>query len=81
MFRDIVYDAAAGLKLDLQVPKTSGVKPLIVYITGGGFVLVDKSANLNQRTYVAERGCVVASIEYRTVSNGATYRDAVSDVK
>jgi acetyl esterase/lipase len=63
------------------VPKTSGKKPLVVYITGGGFILADKSANLDQRTYVAEQGYVVASIEYRTVKNGATYRDAVADVK
>jgi acetyl esterase/lipase len=37
------------LKLDLQVPQTSGKKPLVIYITGGGFMMADKSANLNQR--------------------------------
>ncbi len=30
---------------------------------------------------MAEQGYVVASIEYRTVTNGATYQDAVADVK
>jgi carboxylesterase type B len=69
------------LKLDLQVPKTSGKKPLVVYITGGGFMLDDKSGNMDQRTYVAEQGSVVASIEYRTVNNGATYSDSVADVR
>jgi acetyl esterase/lipase len=43
--------------------------------------LDDKSGNLGQRTYVAEQGYVVASIEYRTVNNGATYKDSVADVK
>ena len=80
-YSDIVYDASVPLKLDLQVPKTPDKKPLIVYVTGGGFVVVDKSANLNQRTYMAEQGYVVASIEYRTVIDGASYKDAVSDVK
>ncbi|MFZ3467972.1 prolyl oligopeptidase family serine peptidase [Streptomyces sp. 4.24] len=71
-----------GLKLDLQVPKTSGEKPpLVVYITGGGFVMADKSANLGERTYVAEQGYAVASIEYRTETSGSTYKDGVADVK
>jgi acetyl esterase/lipase len=70
-----------SLKLDIQVPKTAGSKPLVIYITGGGFVLADKTANLNQRTYVAEQGYVVASIQYRTTAQGATYKDGVADVK
>ncbi|MET8829542.1 prolyl oligopeptidase family serine peptidase [Streptomyces sp. NPDC004610] len=70
------------LKLDIQTPDTSGDKPLVVYLTGGGFSSAQKSGNLNQRTWVAEQGYVVASIEYRTVTNGdATYKDAVADVK
>src|SRR5258707_3941091 len=74
-YRDLLYDTptSAGkpvpLKLDLQVPKTPGKKPLVVYITGGRVVLPDKSGNLNQRPYLAEQGYVVASIEYRTVPN------------
>jgi acetyl esterase/lipase len=69
------------LKLDIQVPKTAGSKPLVVYITGGGFQQADQSGNLNQRTYVAEQGYVVASIQYRTTTVGATYKDAVTDVR
>jgi acetyl esterase/lipase len=86
-FNDIVYSSPStngkttDLKLDLQTPGTSGAKPLVVYITGGGFQMASKTANLNQRTYVAEQGYVVASIEYRTVANDATYADAVADVK
>lgn len=86
-YKDIVYSSPAtggkktDLKLDLQVPKGSGAKPLVVYITGGGFVADDKTANPGQRTYVAEQGYAVASIEYRTISDGATYKDGVADVK
>ncbi|MFJ2829784.1 alpha/beta hydrolase fold domain-containing protein [Streptomyces sp. NPDC087263] len=84
---DVVYSSPttngkkAELKLDLQVPETEGKKPLVVYITGGGFAMADKTGNLNQRTYVAEQGYAVASIEYRTVTSGATYKEALQDVK
>ncbi|HEY3606037.1 MAG TPA: alpha/beta hydrolase [Pseudonocardiaceae bacterium] len=69
------------LKLDIQVPRTAGRKPLVVYLTGGGFMIAGQAANLGQRTYVAEQGYVVASIQYRTIPNGANYSDAVADVK
>ncbi|WP_405059290.1 alpha/beta hydrolase [Kribbella sp. NBC_01505] len=84
---DIVYSAPTvngqqtELKLDLQVPETAGQKPLVIYIPGGGFVLSQKTANLDQRTYVAEQGYVVASIEYRTIGQGATYKTGPADVK
>lgn len=86
--KDVVYSTPTThgkktqLKLDIQVPATAGRKPLVVYITGGGFVMADKTANLDQRTYVADQGYVVASIQYRTTaSDGATYKDGVADVK
>jgi len=84
---DVLYDSPTSggrevpLKLDLQVPQTPGAKPLVVYLTGGGFASANKSGNLEQRTYVAEQGYAVASIEYRTVQNGATYKETVADVK
>lgn len=84
---DVVYSTPttngkkAELKLDLQVPETDGKKPLVVYMTGGGFAMADKTGNLNQRTYVAEQGYAVASIEYRTVTSGATYTETLQDVK
>ena len=85
---DITYSspttngAKTDLKLDIQVPTAyTGKKPLVIYITGGGFSMADRTANLDQRTYVADQGYVVASIQYRTVKDGATYKDAVADVK
>jgi acetyl esterase/lipase len=86
-YRDIVYDTSTSsgtqipLKLDVLVPQSPGRKPLVVYITGGGFLRSDKTANLDQRTYVAEQGYVVASVEYRTVTTYATYTDSVADIK
>ncbi|MFI6542039.1 prolyl oligopeptidase family serine peptidase [Streptomyces prunicolor] len=85
---DITYSSPttdgrkSELKLDIQVPtSTSGKKPLVIYLTGGGFVMADRTANLSQRTYVADQGYVVASVQYRTTKDGATYKDAVADVK
>jgi acetyl esterase/lipase len=69
------------LRLDLLVPGNTGGKALVVYLPGGGFVRAPREAGLERRTYLAEAGYAVASIEYRTVPDGATYRDAVADVK
>lgn len=86
-YKNVVYSTPTTngkqtqLKVDIQVPKTAGKKPLVIYITGGGFMSANQAGNIGQRTYVAEQGYVVASISYRTIGNGATYKDAVADVK
>ncbi|MFF0451299.1 prolyl oligopeptidase family serine peptidase [Streptomyces sp. NPDC004609] len=70
------------LKLDIQTPKEpSEARPLVVYITGGGWQRAERTGNLDQRTYVTNQGYVVASIQYRTTVDGATYADALTDVK
>jgi acetyl esterase/lipase len=86
---DIVYSTPppiarhkpVDLKMDILVPKTDGKKPLVVWFPGGGFVFADKGGSLDHRTYVAEAGYVVASVQYRTITNGATYNDGVADAK
>jgi acetyl esterase/lipase len=78
-YHDITYSGT--LKMDIQVPKTAGKKPLVIYLPGGGFIMADQAQNLGQRTYVAEQGYVVASVQYRTITSGAIYSDAVADVK
>jgi acetyl esterase/lipase len=87
-YRDLVYATRAGaggrsvqLRLDLLVPATAGAKPLVVYLPGGGFVMANKEMAAERRRFVAEAGYAVASIEYRTVPLGATYREAVADAK
>jgi acetyl esterase/lipase len=69
------------LKMDILAPKAPGKHPLVVYVTGGGFIVAPKESALNLRTYVAEAGFVVASIEYRTTNDHANYRDGLADVK
>ena len=82
---DVVYSTPGGgpgaLTLDVLTPATPGPKPLVVYVPGGGFVQADKGGALGLRTYVAESGYVVASIRYRTVTDGARYVDGLADVK
>jgi acetyl esterase/lipase len=72
---------SSELKLDILVPQPGKTRPLVLYVTGGGFSRAPKEAALNLRTYVAEAGFVVASLQYRTDSDGATYKEGISDVK
>ncbi len=91
LLNDVVYASppvATGgtidLKLDVIVPpgaSASSPKPLVVFVTGGGFQFAIKEAELDQRSHVADAGFVVASIEYRTLMNDARYTDAIADVK
>jgi acetyl esterase/lipase len=87
-YSDIVYSTpwSAGsttvaLKMDVLVPDSPGSKPLVIWFPGGGFAFADQRASLDHRTYVAEAGYVVASVQYRTITNGATYKDGIADAK
>jgi len=68
-YDDIVYatrDTDLGqrleLALDLLVAQTEAAKPLVVYLTGGGFVISPKEGAAERRRYVAEAGYAVASV-------------------
>lgn len=75
-YKGIAY--AGKLKLDILVPKGTG--PLVLYLPGGGFVSARRAMAAKQRRYVADAGFVVASIDYRTTTAKATYRDGLADV-
>ena len=79
--RTLSNGKSKDLLMDLQVPEPSKRRPLVVYVTGGGFIQAPKESAPDLRTYVAEAGFVVASIQYRTVRDGANYRDGIADVK
>ena len=86
--KDIVYAAphlssgkSKPLTMDILIPEPVRKRTLVVYVPGGGFVVSAKESALNLRTYVAEAGFVVASVEYRTTRDGANYRDGVEDIK
>ena len=86
--KNIVYAApkradgkSISLRMDILIPEPMRKRTVVVYVPGGGFVMAAKESALNLRTYVAEAGFAVASVEYRTIRDGATYRDGVDDIK
>jgi acetyl esterase/lipase len=78
LHRGVTY--RPGLRLDVHTPAAGGRHPLVVYLPGGGFVRASRSLARRERAYVASAGYVVASVEYRTVRQRATYRDALADI-
>lgn len=79
--RQAIDGSQRTLRLDIQQPAAGEPQPLVIYLCGGGFWYAMKASGLGLRTFVAESGFVVASVEYRTVADGARWSDAVSDVK
>ncbi|MFD3401441.1 prolyl oligopeptidase family serine peptidase [Kribbella sp. NPDC058693] len=71
---------SGDLRMDVLVPQGSGPFPLVLYLPGGGFVSARRMMAGKQRRYVAAAGFVVASIDYRTTTVGATYRDGLADI-
>ena len=53
------------LAMDILQPDSEKPLPLIVFMTGGGFIMAPKNNWIQQRMRLAESGYVVASIEYR----------------
>ena len=67
--------------MDLIYPEDLGRKyPCIVWICGGAWLEMDKSAHLAYLAGLARSGFVVASVEYRT-SNEAKFPKQLEDVK
>lgn len=70
------------LKMDIIYPEdwTKKRYPCIVWICGGGWLTMDKSAHLAYLSKLAMSGFVVASVEYRTV-NDAQFPSQLQDIK
>lgn len=69
------------LKMDIIYPEDSEkVYPCIVWICGGAWRMMDRSAHLAYLTELARSGFVVASVEYRT-TNEEIYPAQLTDVK
>jgi acetyl esterase/lipase len=79
--KGIAYAEYSGkLRMDILAPQGPGPHPLVLYLPGGGFVAARRMMAAKQRRYVADAGFVVASIDYRTTTVDATYRDGLMDV-
>ncbi|MHA4842522.1 alpha/beta hydrolase fold domain-containing protein [Flavitalea antarctica] len=81
---NIVYSVPGNRNLvaDVYYPakKSAKPRPAVVMIFGGGWKSGDKSHNIPIARYLASKGYVVMSIEYR-LSGEAKYPAAVHDIK
>lgn len=70
------------LKMDILRPfeQTDKKLPLIIWVCGGAWLTMDRSAHLPNLTYFAKQGFIVASIEYR-MSNCANFPSQLHDIK
>ena len=67
------------LHMSLLIPRTSELKPTVVYFPGGGFTSADYEKFIEMRMALAHAGFVVASVEYRVVPH--TFPAPVIDAK
>lgn len=72
--------ASVPLQMDILQPQQKEKMPAIVYVTGGGFINANRDNGVQLRQYLAEKGYVVASINYR-VAPTATFPAPLQDVK
>lgn len=56
-----------ALRMTVQVPRTSDLKPAVIYFPGGGFTSADHEKFTEMRYALARAGFVVAACEYRVV--------------
>ena len=82
---DVVYAVHddVSLKGDLYSPTSAGSHPAVMFIHGGGFRGGSKSSyDMSWGPYLAERGYVVFSIDYRlSMPNQPTWPQALLDCK
>ena len=75
-------DGNSAWTLDLYSKPAQGQKrPAVVLIHGGGWRTGDKRSLRNEAQYLAGRGFVAASINYRLVKEGVLLADCIQDVK
>lgn len=82
---DVIYSQIKAprsirqLHMSVLVPRTSELKPTIIYFPGGGFMSSEHDKFIEMRMALAEAGFVVAAAEYRTIPD--TFPAPVEDGK
>ncbi|CAM0881866.1 unnamed protein product [Alopecurus aequalis] len=77
--RSIVYGEQPRNRLDLYMPKDSSRScPVVAFVTGGAWIIGYKAWGALLGRRLAERGIIVACIDYRNFPQG-TISDMVSD--
>ncbi|VVA96211.1 unnamed protein product [Arabis nemorensis] len=78
--RSVVYGDQPRNRLDLYIPPTSdGLKPVVVFVTGGAWIIGYKAWGSLLGLQLAERDIIVACLDYRNFPQG-TISDMVGDV-
>ena len=82
---DIVYSQQFNwrnqrLKMNIFKPKISKTVPAILFVSGGGFITVNKAHCLQMQVHLAESGYLTAGVEYSVVGSGMM-EDALSNLK
>lgn len=57
------------LLMTVLQPRTTGLKPAIIYFPGGGFSSADHEKFIEMRMALAKAGFVVAAVQYRVIPN------------
>ncbi|XP_073103630.1 probable isoprenylcysteine alpha-carbonyl methylesterase ICMEL1 isoform X2 [Elaeis guineensis] len=77
--RSVVYGEQPRNRLDLYLPvNTDGLKPAVAFVTGGAWIIGYKAWGALLGRRLAERGVIVACIDYRNFPQG-TIGDMVKD--
>ncbi|CAH2055298.1 unnamed protein product [Thlaspi arvense] len=77
--RSIVYGDQPRNRLDLYIPPTNdGPKPVVVFVTGGAWIIGYKAWGSLLGLQLAERDIIVACLDYRNFPQG-TISDMVGD--
>ncbi|KAL6603513.1 hypothetical protein ACP70R_043874 [Stipagrostis hirtigluma subsp. patula] len=77
--RSVVYGDQPRNRLDLYIPtSTTGSKPVVAFVTGGAWIIGYKGWGALLGRRLAERGIIVACIDYRNFPQG-TIGDMVED--
>ncbi|XP_044504506.1 probable isoprenylcysteine alpha-carbonyl methylesterase ICMEL2 isoform X2 [Mangifera indica] len=78
--RSVIYGDQPRNRLDLFLPTNSdGQKPVVVFVTGGAWIIGYKAWGSLLGRQLAERNIIVACIDYRNFPQG-TISDMVNDV-
>lgn len=77
---EIASTDAGPLCVDLHLPKGSGLHPVVVGVSGGGWSRGHRRSLAAWGAWLAERGFAFAAIDYRRVSGGAAWPGNVQDV-
>ncbi|CAN8260661.1 unnamed protein product [Cochlearia groenlandica] len=79
--RSIVYGDQPRNRLDLYIPSSTndGRKPVVVFVTGGAWIIGYKAWGSLLGLQLAERDIIVACLDYRNFPQG-TISDMVGDV-